>query len=94
MKLHLYTQNGCTWCDKLMENLKQWGHEYVVFNISKDSIAKQFMQDKRHKTVPQLYYQGFDVLQGPSENLTSGGLQDRLDSIEWPSVDSGAEGQL
>tara|TARA_Y100000389_G_scaffold204875_1_gene260355 strand:+ start:4461 stop:4745 length:285 start_codon:yes stop_codon:yes gene_type:complete len=94
MKLHLYTQNGCGWCNKLMENLKQWRHEYVVFNISEDPIAKQFMKDNGHKTVPQLYYKGKDILKGPSENLTSGGLQDRIDSIEWPSVDSGIEGQL
>ena len=52
------------------------------------------MKKEGHKTVPQLYYAGKDVMQGPSENLTSGGLQDNIDRVEWPNVDSGAEGKL
>ena len=94
MILHLYTQNKCGWCRKLEDALVEWGHEYEVFNISNDIYAKQFMRDKGHKTVPQLYYAGKDVMQGPSENLTSGKLQDNIDRVEWPSVDSGIEGNL
>jgi glutaredoxin len=94
MILHLYTQNKCGWCRKLEESLVEWGHEYEVFNISNDIYAKQFMRDKGHKTVPQLYYAGQDVMQGPSEKLTSGSLQDNIDRVEWPNVDSGIEGNL
>lgn len=94
MKLHLYTQNNCGWCGRLEASLGEWGHEYEVFNISNDPIAKEFMKDKGHKTVPQLYYSGKDVMKGPSENLTSGNLQDNIDRVEWPGVDSGVDGSL
>lgn len=94
MMLHLYTQNKCGWCTKLEKTLSEWGYEYKVFNISYDPIAKEFLKEKGHKTVPQLYYSGKDVMQGPSENLTSGGLQDNIDRVEWPNIDSGIEGKL
>lgn len=94
MILHLYTQNNCSWCTKLEKTLAEWGHEYKVFNISLDPIAKEFMKKQGHKTVPQLYYSGKDVMQGPSEKLTSGDLQDNIDRVEWPNVDSGIEGKL
>tara|TARA_Y100000389_G_C17378480_1_gene472992 strand:- start:548 stop:832 length:285 start_codon:yes stop_codon:yes gene_type:complete len=94
MKLFLYTQNGCYWCTRLKETLEDWGYECIVFNISSDPIAKEFIRDKGHKTVPQLYYSGKDVMKGPSENLTKDSLQDNIDRVEWPNIDSGVEGKL
>ena len=84
MILKLYSQNNCIWCRKLEETLTDWGFEYELFNISLDEESKQFMKEEGHKTVPQLYYKGKDVMQGKSENLTSGGLQDNIDRVEYP----------
>jgi len=83
-ELQLYTQNECGWCIQLEQKLTDWGFEYELLNITLDEDAKQFMKDKGHKTVPQLYYKGKDVMQGKSENLTSGGLQDNIDRVEYP----------
>ena len=83
-ELQLYTQNECGWCIQLEQKLTDWGFEYELLNITLDEDAKQFMKEEGHKTVPQLYYKGKDVMQGKSENLTSGGLQDNIDRVEYP----------
>ena len=92
--LKLYTQNKCGWCVRLEQNLTDWGLEYEIHNITLDKDAKQFMKDKGHKTVPQLYYGGEDVMRGASENLTKDTLQNNMERVEWPNIDSGVEGRI
>ncbi len=94
MILHLYTQDKCGWCTKLEKTLVDWGFKYEIFNISHDISAKEFMKNQGHNTVPQLYYSGKDVMNGPSENLTKDALQDNMERVEWPGIDSGVEGKL
>jgi len=56
IKLTLYTQYSCNYCDHMKMDLDKWGYNYDVINISEDTKAKEFMRSKGHKTVPQLYW--------------------------------------
>ena len=67
--LILYTQDRCNWCDRLKEKLKEWGHTYTEINIKHDQAAKDMMRRNGHSTVPQLYYDGRDMLKGDSTKI-------------------------
>jgi len=77
--LILYTQDRCNWCDRLKEKLKEWGHTYTEINIKHDQAAKDMMRRNGHSTVPQLYYDGRDMMKGHSTGLTEDILIERMD---------------
>ena len=77
--LILYTQDRCNWCDRLKEKLKEWGHTYTEVNIMYDQKALIFIKKAGHRTVPQLYYDGRDMLKGESTVLTQDLLIERMD---------------
>ena len=56
--LKLYTQNNCSYCDAMKSKLDSWGYKYDVINISEQPDAKQFLKDRGHQVVPQLYDDG------------------------------------
>jgi glutaredoxin len=77
--LMLYTQDRCNWCDRLKEHLTKWGYSYVEANIMYDQKSKDFIKSAGHRTVPQLYYDGRDMLKGASTDLTEDLLIERMD---------------
>jgi glutaredoxin len=77
--LMLYTQDRCGYCDILKKKLTAWGQQYVESNIMYDPKSKTFIQNAGHKTVPQLYYDGRDMLKGESTDLTQDILIERMD---------------
>ena len=56
LKLTLYTQEDCGYCKLLKKKLSEWNFDYREINISHDLFAKDFLKEKGHRTVPQLYY--------------------------------------
>ena len=56
IRLTLYTQNNCAYCDIMKNKLNKWGFNFHEINISNDMFAKSFMKEKQLKTVPQLFY--------------------------------------
>lgn len=84
--LKLFTKDNCIYCHFLKEKLDDWGIEYTV-------IHNQALPPG-HKTYPQLYFNHVDVQRGASTDLTLEDLQSRISAVDWPGVDSGAEGQL
>lgn len=89
--LHLYTKDKCFYCKNLKKKLDEWGYKYMEFNLELDPVAMKFMEERGHRTVPQLYYNDVDVQQGASTELTKEKLGDRIERIEWPNIDSGIE---
>ena len=85
MTLTLYTQNNCNWCDRLKEKLKEWGHEYHEVNIAQDQVAKNFLKQNNHATVPQLYLGEIDVMKGHSTGLTKSLLESRI-VVDYPEI--------
>jgi len=76
--LVLYTQDRCGYCVLLKTKLTEWGHSYTEKNIMYDADAKQFVRNKGHKTVPQLYHNDSDMLKGDSVYLTEDILNERM----------------
>jgi len=77
--LTLYTQDRCGYCILLKNKLIDWGYHYVEENIMYDAVAKDFVRKQNHTTVPQLYYDGRDMLKGDSVYLTNSLLIERMD---------------
>ena len=77
--LMLYTQDRCGYCDILKKKLDAWGQVYTEANIMYDKNALSFMKNAGHRTVPQLYYDGRDMLKGDSTKLNQDILIERMD---------------
>lgn len=89
--LKLYSKDKCFYCKQLKKKLDEWGYDYVTIRVDQDPSAMDFMNQRGHKTVPQLYYNDVDVQQGQSTELTKEKLGDRIERIIWPNIDSGIE---
>jgi glutaredoxin len=62
-----------------------------MIDVEHDSIAMSFMESKGHRTVPQLYYNEVDIQRGNSTELTKTIISDRIERVQWPTIDSGIE---
>ena len=79
--LVLYTQDRCGYCVLLKNNLNEWGHSFTEKNIMYNAEAKEFLREHGHKTVPQLYYAGSDMLKGDSVYLTKDMLSEQMANV-------------
>lgn len=79
--LVLYTQDRCGYCVLLKNHLNEWGHSFTEKNITYNAEAKQFLREQGHKTVPQLYYAGNDMLKGDSVYLTKDMLSEQIANV-------------
>lgn len=89
--LKLYSKDKCFYCRQLKKKLDEWGFDYVTIHVDQDEAAMTFMEQRGHRTVPQLYYNEVDVQKGSSTELTKGVLSDRIERVVWPNIDSGIE---
>ena len=89
--LTIYTKDKCFYCKNLKKNLDKWGMDYQEVNISNSDTAMEWFKKQGHKTVPQLYFDTVDVQRGESTSLTKVKLEERIERIMWPSIDSGIE---
>ena len=79
IKLTLYTQPLCQFCDFMKLNLQKWGYNYNVIDISKDPKAKLFMKKNGHRVVPQLYWNKTHLNTVDTFNFTKEILEENLD---------------
>ena len=56
IKLTLYTQVDCVFCEIMKAKLDDWGYSYDVINISEDVSKRAWLRLQNHRTVPQLYW--------------------------------------
>ena len=70
LKLTLYTQEDCGYCKLLKKKLAQWGYDFREVNVSYDLFAKDFLREKGHRTVPQLYWNDTHLNKFPTAELT------------------------
>ena len=89
--LKLYSKDKCFYCRNLKKKLDEWGFEYTMIDVEHDSVAMSFMESKGHRTVPQLYYNEVDIQRGNSTELTKTIISDRIERVQWPTIDSGIE---
>lgn len=89
--LKLYTKDRCFYCKNLKKRLTDWGFEFQEINIEHDPAALEYFQSKGYKSVPQLYFNNSNIQRGESTSLTKTIIEERIESLTWPGIDSGVE---
>lgn len=77
--LRLYTQDNCKFCDIMKEKLDSWNVSYSAINISHNTKAKEYVIERGHRVVPQLYIHDFHINDVDTLELTEAYLDERLD---------------
>ncbi len=68
----VYTQDNCSYCDMAKQWLNNHDFKFETINLSHDDVAKDFMKNQGHTTVPQIYWTD-SIL--PPALLVEGGAQ-------------------
>jgi len=79
IRLTLYTQNACPYCDMMKTKLEDWGFTYQVVNIKENKNALMFIKNEGHKTVPQLYWNRTHLNKCDTIDLTKKKLEEAID---------------
>lgn len=88
IRLTLYTQTDCIFCEVMKSKLNEWGYKYDVVNLNVRPEAKSFMKIAGHKTVPQLYWNKTHLNKVDTADFTKEQLEEQL---EWDSYVGGVE---
>jgi len=51
----VFTKDGCPYCTKATNLLKDFDIEYTVTNVSKSKAGLAFLKEAKHTSVPQIY---------------------------------------
>jgi glutaredoxin len=79
INLTLYTQDNCEYCHIMKKKLAEWDYRYREVNVSYDLFAKEFMKEKGHRTVPQLYWNNTHLNKVPTSELTKEHVESEID---------------
>jgi glutaredoxin len=79
IRLQLYTQPNCEFCDMMKMKLNEWGYKFEVINIKEQNCAKEFLKTRGHKTVPQLYWNKTHLNKVDTTDFTKDNLEEELD---------------
>ena len=66
----LYSKPNCPYCDQAKHYLTTNSIPYEVINIAEDAVAKEFVLEQGHKTVPQIYYKDKLLVEGGFSGLS------------------------
>lgn len=70
MMLTVYSKTVCPFCVNAKNYLKSKHIPFEEINIEKDEQARQFILEKGHRTVPQIYFQGKLFVEGGFQGLS------------------------
>jgi glutaredoxin len=79
INLTLYTQDNCEYCHIMKKKLAAWDYRYREVNVSYDLFAKDFMKQRGHRTVPQLYWNNTHLNKVPTSELTKEHVEAEID---------------
>ena len=88
IRLKLYTQPRCDYCDIMKMKLKEWGYNFDVVDIKDNAQALAFLRLKNHRTVPQLYWNNTHLNKVDTLEFTKEMLEEQL---EWDNYVGGVE---
>jgi len=93
MSIILYTQPACPFCDIMKGMLDKTGYTYITINIKENAKALEFVKERGHKTVPQLYVDDKHINKKTNtQDYTADELSKLIsESLEWAWQDSGIE---
>lgn len=66
MNFVVYGKSACPGCDTVKNAIDMAGLKYVYLDVMKDEAAMDFMMEEGHRSVPQVYLNGF-YIGGPVE---------------------------
>jgi glutaredoxin 3 len=70
MKLTVYSKNRCPYCDQAKALLKNKGIAFEEIKIDENTDAREFVMEKGHRTVPQIYLNGDLFVEGGFQGLS------------------------
>lgn len=79
--LIVYSKNNCSFCVQAKNYLKQKNIEFQEVRIDEDIKAKEFILEKGHRTVPQIYLNDDLFVEGGYQGLiklTENQLKEKL----------------
>ena len=63
----------------MKKKLAEWDYRYREINVSYDLFAKEFMKERGHRTVPQLYWNNTHLNKVPTSELTKEHVESEID---------------
>jgi len=75
--LTVYSKKFCPNCEKAIALLEQKGVEFEIIKIDEDEEQREFIISEGHKSVPQIYKDGFLFVMNGYTGLS------KLSDTEW-----------
>ena len=69
--LIVYSKKDCVFCDRAKSLLVQKGIEFQEIKVDEDQQARDFVVDKGHRTVPQIYFDGELLVENGYQGLAN-----------------------
>jgi glutaredoxin len=83
VRLTLYTQVNCVFCEIMKAKLDDWGYSYNVINVSEDISGREWLRSNNHRTVPQLYWNTKHLNKVNTQELTEEILEAELNFDDY-----------
>jgi len=62
--LTVYSKTVCPYCVNAKNFLRVRGIDFLEVNIEEDEVAREFLREAGHRTVPQIYKDGEVFVEG------------------------------
>jgi glutaredoxin 3 len=79
--LTVYSKTHCPYCVNAVRYLSEHNIEFQEIKIDQDDRARQFITDRGHRTVPQIYHGDDLLVEGGWEGLSKLAPNDIRDRI-------------
>jgi len=82
--LTVYSKKHCSFCDQAKALLKRKDIAFEEIKIDEDEQAREFILNKGHRTVPQIYYCGKLFVEGGFQGLsklTEADIRERMNIL-------------
>ena len=67
--LTVYSKNNCPFCEQAKNLLTTKKIAFEVIEIDEDDVAREWLLEQRHRTVPQIYRDGKLFVEGGFQGL-------------------------
>ena len=87
--LTVYSKTVCPFCVNAKNYLKSKDIPFEEINIEEKDDASQFILDKGHRTVPQIYFQGKLFVEGGFQGLsklTQADIRERMNLTDLGTI--------
>lgn len=87
--LTVYSKTVCPFCVNAKNYLKSKDIPFEEINIEENDDARQFILDKGHRTVPQIYFQGKLFVEGGFQGLsklTQADIRERMNLTDLGTI--------